>query len=142
MLKVVVDTNVIVSALLKRQSNPALIISVILQGNCKLCLSEEIFIEFEEVLARDKFKRLDRLKVKELLFGLKKNSLWVVPKISVNDVAKDPSDNTFLECALEARADFLITGNIHHFPVKQFHQTRIVSPVEFLNLITKLNKVS
>ncbi len=142
MLKIVVDTNIIVSALLKTLSNPALIISIILQGNCKLCLSEEIFTEFEEVLARHKFKHLDRLKVKELLSTLKKNSLWVVPKISVNDVAKEPSDNAFLECALEARADFLITGNIHHFPVEQFHQIRIVSPVEFLDIITKLNKIS
>ena len=142
MLKVVVDTDIIVSALLKTQSNPALIISIILQGNCKLCLSEEIFTEFEEVLARHKFKHLDRLKVKELLSTLKKNSLWVVPKISVNDVAKEPSDNAFLECALEARADFLITGNIRHFPVEQFHQIRIVSPVEFLDIITKLNKIS
>jgi putative PIN family toxin of toxin-antitoxin system len=72
MLKVVVDTNIIVSALLKTQSNPALIISIILQRNYKLCLSEEIFSEFEEVLARDKFKHLDRLKVKELLSTLKK----------------------------------------------------------------------
>jgi putative PIN family toxin of toxin-antitoxin system len=141
MLKVVIDTNIIVSALLKTQSNPALIISIILRRNYKLCLSEEIFSEFEEVLARDKFKHLDRLKVKELLSTLKKNSLWVVPKISVNDVAKDPADNAFLECALETGADFLITGNIHHFPVKQFHQTRIVSPGEFLDLITKLNKI-
>lgn len=131
MLKVVIDTNIIVSALLKTQSNPALIISIILQRNYKLCLSEEIFSEFEEVLARDKFKHLDRLKVKELLSTLKKNSLWVVPKISVNDVAKDPADNAFLECAFETGADFLITGNIHHFPVKQFHQTRIVFQVNF-----------
>lgn len=92
-------------------------------------------------MARDKFKHLDRLKVKELLSTLKKNSLWVVPKISVKDVAKDPADNAFLECDLETGADFLITGNIHHFPVKQFHQTRIVSPGEFLDLITKLNKI-
>jgi putative PIN family toxin of toxin-antitoxin system len=140
MFKIVIDTNIIVSGLLKTQSNPALIISIILQGNCKLCLSKKTFTEFEEVLARDKFKHLDRSKVQELLTTLKNKSLWIVPKVSVNDVAKDPSDNAFLECALEAKADFLITGNIHHFPFKRFHEIRIVSPSEFLELFAKYNK--
>ena len=138
MLKVVVDTNVIVSALLRPQSNPALTISLILNGDCRLCLSDEIFTEYEEVLAREKFKRLDRPRVKELLFTLKRRALWVTPKVSIDNVAKDPADKVFLECALEAEADFLITGNIHHFPVKNFHNTLIVTPSEFMAFITKL----
>ncbi len=103
-----------------------------------VCLSKEIFTEYEEVLARDKFKRLDEARVKELLSIFTKRALWVAPKISINDVAKEPADNTFLECALEAKADFLIAGNIHHFPVKEFHHTHIVTPSEFLNFMTKL----
>ena len=137
MLRLVFDTNIIVSALLKPQSNPALIVSLFIRGDCSVCLSKEIFTEYEEVLARDKFKRLDEARVKELLSILKRSALWVIPKISINDVAKDPAGNTFLECALEAKADFFITGNIHHFPVKEFHNTHIVTPSEFMNLITQ-----
>lgn len=109
MLKVVVDTNVIVSALLRPQSNPTLTISLIPNGDCRLCLSDEIFAEYEEVFAREKFKRLEKPRVKELLFALKRRVLWVTPKVSIDNVAKDPADKVFLECALEAEADFLIT---------------------------------
>ncbi len=135
MLRIVIDTNVVVSALLKPQSNPALILSLFIQGDCKVCLSKEIFTEYEEVLARDKFKGLDETEVKKLLSIFKRRALWVAPKVLIYDAAKEPADNAFLECALEAKADFLITGNIHHFPVKEFHHTQIVTPSEFLNLM-------
>jgi len=135
MLRIVVDTNVVVSALLKPQSNPALILSLFIQGDCRVCLSKEILTEYQEVLARDKFKGLDEVEVKKLLSIFKKHALWVVPKVLIDDVAKEPADNAFLECALEAKADFLITGNISHFPVKEFHQTHIVTPSEFLKLM-------
>jgi len=137
MLKLVIDTNVIISALLKPQSNPALVASLILQGNCPLCLSDEILVEYEEVLALDKFKRLDQASVKEFLSTLKRRALWVVPKVSIDKVAKDPADNAFLECALEAKADFIITGNKKHFPFEEFKGSRIVSPREFISEIGK-----
>jgi predicted nucleic acid-binding protein len=62
--------------------------------------------EYAEVLAREKFKRLDRTKVNELLSKLKKLALWVAPKVSLHEVIQDPADNAFLECAVEAKADF------------------------------------
>ncbi|MBM4278040.1 MAG: putative toxin-antitoxin system toxin component, PIN family [Deltaproteobacteria bacterium] len=138
MLRIVVDTNVVVSALLKSQSNPALILSLFIQGEYTVCLSKEIFAEYEEVLVRDKFKGLDEAEVKKLLTLFTRRALWVVPKVSIRDVAKEPADNAFLECALEAKADFIVTGNIHHFPVKEFHNTYIVTPSEFLNLMIQL----
>jgi putative PIN family toxin of toxin-antitoxin system len=132
MLKLVVDTNLVVSALLKPQSNPALIISLVLRGDSFLCLTDSILTEYADVLAREKFQGLDRAKVKEVLSKLKKLALWVAPKVSLHEVVQDPADNAFLECALEAKADFFITGNIHHFPFKKYRQTLIVTPAEFM----------
>jgi len=140
MLKLVVDTNVIISALLKTESNPALILSLILRGDCKLCVTEKIFSEYEEVSARGKFKKLDRASVREFLSMLRSKALWVAPKVTIDDVAKDPEDNAFLECALESKADFLITGNIHHFPEEKFHRTSIVTPAEFVSYAAKIVK--
>jgi putative PIN family toxin of toxin-antitoxin system len=140
MLKLVVDTNVVVSALLKQESNPALIISLILRGNCRLCVTKEIFLEYEEVLRRGKFKNLDQASVSEFLSTLRNRALWVVPKVAIYGVTKDPDDNAFLECALESKADFLITGNIHHFPEKKFHRTSIVTPGDFVSYAVKLIK--
>ena len=135
MVKLVVDTNLVVSALLKPQSNPALVISLILRGDCSLCLTQDIMTEYAEVLAREKFQRLDRPKVNELLSKLKKLALWIEPKVSLHEVVQDPADNTLLECALEAKADFFITGNIHHFPFKKYRQTLIVTAAEFMSHI-------
>lgn len=137
MLTLVVDTNIVVSALLKPQGNPALIISLVLRKKCRLCLSKEIFTEYEEVLSRDKFRNLDQTKVKELISLLKKNALWVRPTVSIDGIARDQADRAFLACALETKADFLITGNIQHFPIKKFHHTLIVTPSEFLELVTR-----
>ena len=60
MLKLVIDTNVVISSLLKPESNPALIMSLILRGDYRLCVTEKIFSEYEEVSARGKFKKLDQ----------------------------------------------------------------------------------
>ncbi len=140
MLRLAIDTNVVISALLKPESHPALIMSLILNGNCTLCLTEKIFAEYEEVSARGKFKKLNQASVGEFLTTLRRKALWVVPKVTVDGVTKDPDDNAFLECALESKADFLITGNIHHFPVKKFYHTSIVTPGEFVSHAVKLIK--
>jgi putative PIN family toxin of toxin-antitoxin system len=140
MLKLVIDTNVVISSLLKPESNPALIMSLILRGDCTLCVTEAIFVEYEEVLGRGKFKKLDQAGVGEFLATLRKRASWVVPKVTIDDVTKDPDDNAFLECALESKADFLITGNIHHFPEKKFRHTSIVTPSEFVFHAVKLIK--
>ena len=105
-----------------------------------LCATEKIFVEYEEVLSRGKFKKLDQAGVREFLSTLKRKALWVVPKVTVDDVTKDPDDNAFLECALESKADFLITGNIHHFPEKKFRHTSIVTPGEFVSYAVKVIK--
>ena len=140
MLKLVIDTNVVISSLLKPKSNPALIMSLILRGDCTLCVTEAIFVKYEEVLGRGKFKKLDQAGVGEFLATLRKRASWVVPKVTIDDVTKDPDDNAFLECALESKADFLITGNIHHFPEKKFRHTSIVTPSEFVFHAVKLIK--
>ncbi len=138
MLKVVIDTNVLVSALLKADSVPALILSLILEGEIVLCLSEAIALEYGDVLEREKFKKLDRQKVNTLLSRLKSQALCVQPTIRLQAAKGDPEDNKFLECAEEAEADFFITGNIKHFPPGRFKETIILSPAQFLSVIAKM----
>jgi putative PIN family toxin of toxin-antitoxin system len=101
-------------------------------------LSKGIFEEYSEVLNRDKFKGLNRKKVRELLSKLKKDAIWVDPHTSVDVVKADPTDNKFLECALKARADFLITGNTRHFSFNKFHGIRITTPSDFLHIVAKM----
>ncbi len=61
----------------------------------------------------------------------------MTPKVHLAITELDPDDNKFLECASEAKAEFLITGNTKHFPFKEFKETRVVSPAEFVAMIAK-----
>ena len=72
MFKAVIDTNVIISALLKEKGIPDLVLSLVLQKKLELCLSKEVFDEYQGVLGRKKFKDLDPKKVKRLLSRIKK----------------------------------------------------------------------
>jgi putative PIN family toxin of toxin-antitoxin system len=134
MPKVILDTNVIISAFLKAESNPALILALCLEGSLTVCLSEPIWQEYRGVLRRKKFLGLDLASIEKLLWVIKEQALWIFPRIPLN-LSRDPADNKFLECALESQADYLITGNTRHFPLKKFHGTQIITPRDFIDLI-------
>lgn len=131
MLKVVLDTNVLVSSLLKDNSPPAFILALLRKRKMTLCLSRAIFEEYKAVMNREKFRHI-RSAAAPLLLSIKKEGLLVEPKVRIAVITADPADNKFLECAQAAHADFLITGNTRHFPFKQFQDARIVSPKEFI----------
>ncbi|OPX19070.1 MAG: putative toxin-antitoxin system toxin component, PIN family [Desulfobacca sp. 4484_104] len=138
MLKLALDTNIIISALHKADSDPDLILSLVLDRDSKLAtlyLSKDIYQEYEEVLFRNKFSYFSRAKVRNILEKIQETAVWVEPAVPVKVVKVDPADNKFLECALACEADFLITGNIKHFPLRKFRQTKIVSPGNFIELI-------
>ena len=130
---VVLDTNVIVSAHLKEEGLERFVLDLVLAHKLQVFLSDEILGEYEGVLARTKFK-LSPAKVATSLLLLKKAATMVYPQKRIT-AAKDPDDNKFLECAAEAHADYLVTGNKRHFP-KQWRQTRIVNTRELLQEIT------
>lgn len=130
---VVLDTNVIVSAHLKEEGLERFVLDLALARKLQLFLSEEILGEYEGVLTRAAFK-LSPAKVATSLRLLEKAATMIYPGKRIT-AAKDPDDNKFLECAAEAQADFLVTGNKKHFP-QQWQQTRIVNTRELLQEIT------
>jgi len=132
MLRVVYDTNVIVSAVLKPHSLPASLLTLALQGRVKLCVSQEILDEYVTVLNRPKFG-LPPLAVESLLQEITQNSVFVHPTEPITNPF-DEKDSHLLECSAAATAHYLVTGNIKHFPAPQFRQTRIVTPAEFVAL--------
>ncbi len=130
---VVLDTNVIVSAHLKNEGFERFVLDLALAKKIQLFLSTEILEEYEDVLARPAFK-LDPHRVSASLKWIEKAAIVVFPGKKVQ-AAKDPDDDKFLECAAEAQADYLVTGNKRHFP-EQWRQTRILNAREFLQEIT------
>lgn len=130
---VVLDTNVIVSAHLKEEGLERFVLDLALARKLQLFLADEILEEYEGVLARPAFK-LSPAKVAASLRLIEKAATIVYPQKKIT-AAKDPDDNKFLECATEAQADYLVTGNKKHFP-RQWLQTKIVNTRELLQEIT------
>lgn len=132
MIRVVLDTNIVVSALLQPLGPPAQVFVLAIGGAIQLCISGEIYAEYEEVLSRPRFQRPEEV-VAGTLQAIRDKSLWVRPTEAIR-ICSDPDDDIFLECAQAARADYLVTGNLKHFPAS-WGGTRIVSPRDLLDLI-------
>jgi uncharacterized protein len=131
-IRVVLDTNVVVSAHLNAEGYERHVLDLVLAGKLQVVISEVILAEYEGVLRRPKFGIQPR-QVSRSLRILRRVARVVNPTRKL-DVTRDPSDSRFLECAEAANADFLVTGNKRHFP-KQWRQTQVVNARELLEWI-------
>ena len=135
MLKVVIDTNIFVSGVLVEGSNPSLIIKA-----WKRAKKYQLFVT-EEIL-QEILKVMQRLDVPHNIITdwnkvIRKNALFVVPSKKIEAIKEDPSDNKFLECAIESGADYIISGDKHLKGLKEFQGIKIVSAKEFLGILSK-----
>jgi putative PIN family toxin of toxin-antitoxin system len=129
MTRIVLDTNVLVSAMLSGKGNEAMVLRLARAGTFTVCFSAEILEEYESVLRRPGF-RLPAASIDQLLQFLRAEGIAVTPAITVTASPDDP-DNRFLECAEAADAEYLVTGNKRHFP-KEWKRTMIVNARELL----------
>ncbi len=129
MLRVVLDTNVVVSGLLRQKGASAAILNAATSKQFRCYISESLLDEYREVLTRD-YLGLDQRRASRFIGDLREVAILVVPRKKVV-VALDPDDDRVMECALEAGADFIVTGNTRDFPA-QFHGVRVVTPRDFL----------
>lgn len=128
----VIDTNVIVSALLNPSSVPGRILKEALDGRITPLLNDEILDEYENVLNRPKF-RFDKRDVAVATSGLTDRGVFVDAG-PIEDIVNDPKDVVFYAVVMEKRETddaYLVTGNIKHFPVRPF----VVTPREMLEMI-------
>ena len=121
-LKVVYDTNVVVSAVLKPGSIPASLLALAMSRRVRLFLSPAILEEYTEVLRRPKFG-FDAKAIEAFLRDLKRTATMVRPTQRITRAADEP-DNRFLECAQAAHADYLVTGNRKHCPFGSLQEPR------------------
>jgi len=123
------DTNVVVSGLLRQKGAPAAILDAATSKQFRCYVSESLLQEYREVLTRD-YLGLDQRRAALRGIPLREVAIFVLPRKKVT-VARDPDDDRVLECALGAGADFIVTGNIRDFPT-QFRGVRVVTPRDFL----------
>ncbi len=132
----VVDTNVIVSALLKRTSTPGKVVQHILAGITVPVFSKEILSEYKEVLSRKKFNFSSKV-IEDVIKMIIKNGIEL-SGIQTEEKPSDPKDVIFYEVTMDSRQTeetFLVTGNIKDFPIKPF----VVTPKEMMEIIERKN---
>ena len=132
MQKLILDTNVIVSALISNSIPTQILYHLVLTKNVNICLSDDIFEEYIEVLARDRFAKYLNFKSKAevVLNKLREISTFYFPNKQI-ELLTDASDNKFLELASVSVADYLVTGNTLHFTMTEFEYTKIATPREY-----------
>lgn len=129
-IRVVLDTNVVVSATLSRGGMAAATLDLAVARKAWLYVSHAVLSEYEDVLRRPKFLRVPREIINNTLTLVRRIAIIVTPTERVS-VSPDVDDNRFLECAEAAEADYLVTGNKRHFPT-HWKKTRVVSAPEFV----------
>ncbi len=131
-LRLVLDTNIIVSAALKPDGLQRTVLLLAITKPASLYVTEAIVSEYREVLTRPKMNI--RKGLRQQLLQLIKNHAHSVTPTRPLQVTPDPDDNMFLECADAARADYLVTGNQRHFP-KFWKKTKVITSREFISIV-------
>lgn len=131
--KIVLDTNVFISALGWKGASHK-IFNKCVSGNLNLFLSTGIFDEIKRVLKYPKFK-FSKSEINEFLDLILEVGSLVETEIEINIIEADPSDNKFLECAITADADYLVSRDPHVLKIKEFRGIKIMSPENFMENI-------
>ena len=134
-MRIVLDTNVLISALLFG-GNPREILDRVIRGEAILCISEPILTELGNVLQRSKFG-FPHIIVNQISTELSAISELVLPIEKIQEITADEADNYILECAVEAHADYIVSGDSHLLELKKCRSIQVVSPQQFLALHKK-----
>ena len=134
-MKCVIDTNVLMAALLNRTGAPAKIIERFRNAEFELAISEPIVKEYREVILEfeNDIPDDESIPLMELIEarGVKYEVTIIL------SVCRDPGDNKFLECAISSGTDFLVTKNIRHYPAKEYQGVKIATVGQFLTHLEK-----
>lgn len=132
-MRVVLDTNVLLSALAFPGGKPDHVLQRVRRGEVELFLSEFILAELERIL-RDKF-RFTKRQTDERVAAIRRMATLVDPAERITLVTAKDDDNRILECAVAAHADYLVTGDKEHLlPLRSIGTSQIVTPAAFLEL--------
>jgi len=137
-MKIVLDTNVLVSGLLTPFGSGAEIVRMVFSGELLLYIDARILSEYQDVLHRPKFN-FNKDHISILLDFIKPYGQFISSSPLTNRLP-DPDDETFLEVAIAGRARSLVTGNTAHYPWSLQEGTDIFSPSEFIEFYRKQNK--
>lgn len=136
MIRLVIDTNVFVSALISTRSIPALLLDEA-GKKYSLFISKEILGEVEDVISREKFG-FSKQKISSALEAILSFSEIINPEIKVDVIKSDPDDNKILECAIACMASYIVSGDSHLLELREYGSIKIINPKTALELLNDL----
>ena len=135
-MKIVLDTNVIVSGL-NFPGNERIVLELALRGRFELCLSSFILQEVADVLDR-KFGWSEE-RSSQAIRMLRDTAAMIEPLLLPQVIEANEADNRILECAVEAAAEYLITGDRRHLlPLGEHRNVRILNAPRFLSVLNRI----
>lgn len=140
-MRVVIDANVCVSALISRRGAPAQIIERWLSGRFDVLISPAIVDELLRVTAYDKLQKYARLREnrREFVQLLSEQAIWVEPEQTLTVVEEDETDNRYVECAAAGDAHYVVSGDRHLLDLGEYQGIPFVSPATFVALLESEN---
>jgi putative PIN family toxin of toxin-antitoxin system len=138
LITAVLDANVLISGLISSVGPPGRILDAWMEGEFQLFVSPQIMDELKRVLGYPKIRqRLKKEQLTGLLIRLELRADQVPGILRLEVLTRDPSDNIYLACAIEAKAQYLITGNMDHFEEARAFSTNIhiLAPRAFLEIL-------
>lgn len=137
-MRIVLDTNVLVSGALTPFGPPGRILALIADNKLEICVDMRIVQEYRNVIFRPRLN-LSRENVSGVLDAVLENAIWTTPKPLEMDLPHE-ADRIFIEAAESAMADALVTGNLRHYPARLKIRTPVLSPADFLSIYAKMDK--
>ncbi len=143
MIRIVLDTNVLISAFLSGNSAPYQVFELTRRGDMTLLISLPVFQELERVIRYPHLRAHANYyddQVEQFLRGIKRTALWVSANQTLRVIGADETDNRFIELAVAGKARYIVTGDKRHLlPLRRYQGIEIVSPAEFLALYKSSN---
>ena len=133
MIRVVIDTNVLVSAVISPAGPNARLFDWIITRQIRPCVTDEVLAEYYAVFEYDRLRRYDRRRIARLRRVLERASKKVKSGGRLR-LSGDETDNRIYECAVAAKADYIVTENARHFPAG-YKTTKIVNARQLLAII-------
>lgn len=137
-MRVVLDTNIFISALISRQGSPAKILDKWQKKEIEVVVSSAIIAEIYRVTGYERLqKKYHRIREERegLIDDLRKFATIVEPQQKLSVVLADESDNRYIECAVDSGANYVVTGDPHLLAVNEYQGIVMISPATFLAIL-------
>ena len=141
MIRIVLDTNVLVSAILSPRSKSAQIIRLVLEDALSLAISQNLLDEVYRVVRYPKLVKLFKKhgiipeEITSIIERLSRIAVVTPGELNLDVIQEDPANNKILACAIESEADFIISGDRHLTDLKEYQGIAIVNPATFLAIV-------